>query len=131
MLLSALQPTKASGDLIPCTLLIILIVWVLVAGYATATECAAYGVLGSLAIAVLTLVYRVLGIALDGSSTIVHTLAVVLPMIQKAGFELIWFSILIVLLETDGTGPVVVTAMPRVSHAPARSLPACARCCRA
>ncbi len=90
-----------------------------------------YGVLGSLAIAVLTLVYRVLGIALDGSSTIVLTSAVVLPMIQKAGFELIWFSILIVLLETDGTGPVVVTAMPRVSHTPARSLPACARCCRA
>ena len=98
MLLSARQPTKASGDLIPCTLLIILIVWVLVAGYATATECAAYGVPGSLAIAVLTLVYRVLGIALDGSSTIVLTSAVVLPMIQKAGFELIWFSILIVLL---------------------------------
>ena len=41
---------------------------------------------------------RVLGIALDGSSTIVLTSAVVLPMIQKAGFELIWFSILIVLL---------------------------------
>jgi len=40
----------------------------------------------------------VLGIALDGSSTIVLTSAVVLPMIQKAGFELIWFSILIVLL---------------------------------
>ena len=98
MLLSALQPTKASGDLSPCTLLIIFIVWVLVAGYATATECAASGVPGSLTIAVLTLVYRVLGIALDGSSTIVLTSAVVLPMIQKAGFELIWFSILIVLL---------------------------------
>ena len=97
-LLSAPQPTKASGDLSPCTLLIIFIVWVLVAGYATATECAASGVPGSLAIAVLTLVYRVLGIALDGSSTIVLTSAVVLPMIQKAGFELIWFSILIVLL---------------------------------
>jgi len=53
VLLSALQPTKASGDLIPCTLLIIFIVWVLVAGYATATECAASGVPGSLAIAVL------------------------------------------------------------------------------
>ena len=41
----------ASGNLIPCALLIVFIVWVLVAGWATATECAAYGVLGSLAIA--------------------------------------------------------------------------------
>ncbi len=32
-------------------LLIVFVVWVLVAGWATATECAAYGVLGSLAIA--------------------------------------------------------------------------------
>ena len=31
--------------------LIVFIVWVLIAGYATATECAAYGVVGSLAIA--------------------------------------------------------------------------------
>ena len=38
-----------SGNLIPCALLIVFIVWVLVAGWATATECAAYGVLGSLA----------------------------------------------------------------------------------
>jgi TRAP-type mannitol/chloroaromatic compound transport system permease large subunit len=45
------QKIRASGNLIPCTALIIFIVWVLVAGYATATECAAYGVVGSLAIA--------------------------------------------------------------------------------
>ena len=51
-------PTHASarssasrGNLIPCTLLIVFIVWVLITGWATATECAAYGVLGSLAIA--------------------------------------------------------------------------------
>src|SRR3954449_97782 len=37
--------------LIPCTLLIVFIVWVMVAGWATATESAAYGVLGALAIA--------------------------------------------------------------------------------
>ena len=134
----------------------------LVAGYATATECAAYGVAGSLAIAAwgrsltwgnfweglmgatrtscmimfilagaafltktmaftgvprelaewvnahaplalcadhrLVLVYLVLGTALDGISMIVLTSAVVLPMIQKAGFDLIWFGIFIVLL---------------------------------
>jgi len=153
---------KASGNLIPCTVLIVFIVWVLVAGYATATECAAYGVVGSLAIAAwsrsltwqnfweglmgttrtscmimfilagasfltktmaftgiprelaawvdamhlspyaliaaLTVVYLILGTALDGISMIVLTSAVVLPMIQKAGFDLIWFGIFIVLL---------------------------------
>jgi tripartite ATP-independent transporter DctM subunit len=153
---------RRSGSLIPCALLIVFIVWVLVAGWATATECAAFGVLGSLAIAaagrslswrnfwdglmgatrlscmimfilagasflaktmaftgiprelaewvsamnlspyaligVLVVVYLVLGTALDGISMIVLTAAVVLPMIQKAGFDLVWFGIFIVLL---------------------------------
>jgi len=157
-----LEKIRKSGNLIPCSVLIVFIVWVLVAGYATATECAAYGVAGSLAIAAwgrsltwtnfceglmgatrtscmimlilagaafltktmaftgvprhlaewvdsmhlspyaliasLVLVYLVLGTALDGISMIVLTSAVVLPMIQKAGFDLIWFGIFIVLL---------------------------------
>ena len=46
----------------------------------------------------LTVVYLVLGTALDGISMIVLTSAVVLPMIQKAGFDLVWFGIFIVLL---------------------------------
>jgi len=160
--MSFIAKIKASGNLIPCAALIVFIVWVLVAGYATATECAAYGVLGSLGlaawgrmltwknfweglmgttrtscmimfilagasfltktmaftgiprelaewvdgmhlspyalIAVLTVVYLILGTALDGISMIVLTSAVVLPMIQKAGFDLIWFGIFIVLL---------------------------------
>mgnify|MGYP006381651241 CR=1 FL=1 len=49
-------------------------------------------------IAVLTVVYLVLGTALDGISMIVLTSAVVLPMIQKAGFDLVWFGIFIILL---------------------------------
>jgi TRAP-type C4-dicarboxylate transport system permease large subunit len=49
-------------------------------------------------IAVLSVVYIVLGTALDGISMIVLTSAVVLPMIQKAGFDLVWFGIFIVLL---------------------------------
>ena len=49
-------------------------------------------------IAVLTVMYIVLGTALDGISMIVLTTAVVLPMIQKAGFDLVWFGIFIVLL---------------------------------
>lgn len=160
--LSLGEKIRRSGSLIPCALLIVLIVWVLVAGWATATECAAYGVLGALAIAasgrmltwqnfweglmsatrvscmimfilagaafltktmaftgipreladwvaamnlspymliaVLTIVYLVLGTALDGISMIVLTSAVVLPMVQKAGFDLVWFGIFVVLL---------------------------------
>ena len=159
---SLMEKLRKSGNLIPCGSLIVFIVWVLVAGYATATECAAYGVVGSLAIAAwgrsltwrnfwdglmgatrtscmimfilagaafltktmaftgvprelaewvnamqlspytlitcLVIVYLVLGTALDGISMIVLTAAVVLPMIQKAGFDLIWFGIFIVLL---------------------------------
>ena len=156
------EKIRLSGNLIPCGLLIVFIVWVLVAGWATATECAAFGVLGALGIAAwgrcltwanfteglmgatrtscmimfilagaafltktmaftgiprelaewvdamhlppyaligaLVLIYLVLGTALDGISMIVLTSAVVLPMIQKAGFDLIWFGIFIVLL---------------------------------
>ncbi len=156
------EKIRLSGNLIPCALLIVFIVWVLVAGWATATECAAFGVLGALGIAAwgrsltwsnfteglmgatrtscmimfilagaafltktmaftgiprelaewvdamqlspyaligaLVLIYLVLGTALDGISMIVLTSAVVLPMIQKAGFDLIWFGIFIILL---------------------------------
>ncbi len=159
---SFMAKLKQSGSLIPCAVLIVFICWVLIAGYATATECAAYGVLGSLSLAawsrslswdnfreglmstartscmimfilagaafltktmaftgiprelaewvsamnlspialigVLTVIYLILGTALDGISMIVLTSAVVLPMIQKAGFDLIWFGIFIVLL---------------------------------
>ena len=159
---SFMEKIRLSGNLLPCAALIIFVVWVLIAGYATATECAAYGVLGALGlaawsrsltwanfcealmgttrtscmimfilagaafltktmaftgiprelaewvnamqlsplalIAVLTVVYLILGTALDGISMIVLTSAVVLPMIQKAGFDLIWFGIFIVLL---------------------------------
>ena len=160
--MSFMAKLRASGNLIPCTLLIVFIVVVLVKGWATATECAAYGVLGSLAIAaqsrmltwqnfrdslmgatrvscmimfilagakylsltmaftgiprelaewvaslqlspfalisVLAVLYIVLGTALDGISMIVLTSTVVLPMILKAGFDVVWFGIFIVLL---------------------------------
>ena len=143
-------------------LLIVFIVWVMVIGWATATEAAAYGVLGSLAIAwwsgglnretfwqslmgatrlscmimfilagaaflsscmaftgipkalaewvaslepnkytliaVLAGIYILLGTALDGVSMIVLTTSIVIPMIEKAGFDLVWFGIFIVLL---------------------------------
>ena len=49
-------------------------------------------------IAVLAAIYIVLGTALDGISMIVLTTAIVIPMIRKAGFDLVWFGIFIVLL---------------------------------
>ena len=42
------EKIRRSGNLIPCAVLIVFIVWVLLAGWATATECAAFGVLGAL-----------------------------------------------------------------------------------
>ena len=148
--------------LIPCLLLIVFVVWVMVMGWSTATEAAAYGVLGALGIAwgsggldrasfwaslmgatrlscmimfilagaaflsscmaftgipralaewvaslvphrytliaILALIYILLGTALDGVSMIVLTTSIVIPMVEKAGFDLVWFGIFIVLL---------------------------------
>ncbi len=156
------EKLSASRNLIPVSLLILLVFVALGAGWATATECAAWGVVGSFAIAawqgfltrhsfwqsvmgtvkvtcmimlilagaafmkqsmgytgipnalagwvdglnlnpyaliaVLTIMYIILGTALDGISMIVLTTAVVLPMIEKAGFDLIWFGIFMVLV---------------------------------
>lgn len=160
--MSLREKLRESASLIPCLLLILLVFVVLVSGWATATECAAWGVLGSLAIAwwskaltwdsfwnsvmgatrltamimlilagasfmstsmgytgipvalaswveslhlspyaliaALTVMYIVLGTALDGLSMIVLTTVVVLPMVQQAGFDLIWFGIFLVLI---------------------------------
>jgi tripartite ATP-independent transporter DctM subunit len=156
------EKLRLSKNLIPCGLLIVFICWSLVAGWATATECAAYGVVGALGLALwsrsltwenfkqglmgsartscmimfilagaafltktmaftgiprelaqwvgsmnlppygliacLVVVYLILGTALDGISMIVLTAAVVMPMIQKAGFDLVWFGIFVILL---------------------------------
>ena len=153
---------RESLYLIPCMLLILLVFTVLLTGWATATECAAWGVLGALAIgwwsgtldrhsfwesvmgatrltgaimlilagasfmstsmgytgipvalanwveslqlspfmliAALTVMYVLLGTSLDGISMIVLTTVVVLPMVQKAGFDVVWFGIFVVLL---------------------------------
>ena len=151
-----------SRNLIPCLILIVFVMGAMFTGYATATEAAAFGVLGALAIAwwsrsltrenlwaslmgatrlscmilfilagaaflsscmaftgipralaqwvtslgaspyaliaVLALIYLLLGTALDGISMIVLTTSIVLPMVEAAGFDLIWFGIFIVLL---------------------------------
>ncbi len=156
------QKLRESAQLIPTSLLILLVFAALLFGWATATECAAWGVMGSLAIAwwhnmlswdsfwqsvmgatrvtcmimlilagasymstsmaytgvpqalaawvgsfnlspysliaALTVMYIVLGTALDGISMIVLTTAVVIPMIKTAGFDLVWFGIFVVLV---------------------------------
>jgi tripartite ATP-independent transporter DctM subunit len=46
----------------------------------------------------LTAFFIVLGCFLDGISMVVLTMAVLLPTVQKAGFDLIWFGIFIVLV---------------------------------
>ena len=51
-----------------------------------------------LLIAILAGIYLLLGTALDGVSMIVLTTSIVLPMVEKAGFDLVWFGIFIVLL---------------------------------
>ena len=40
----------------------------------------------------------ILGTALDGISMIVLTTSIVLPMVQKAGIDLVWFGIFIVMM---------------------------------
>lgn len=156
------EKLRLSAQLIPCALLIVATIGSMFVGWATATEAAGFGVLGSLIlaavtrtlswenffeslkgatrlscmimfilagaafltkamaltgipaalaegvahlnlgpfgiIAILTVVYVVLGTALDGVSMIVLTTSIVVPMIQAAGFDLVWFGIFIVLL---------------------------------
>jgi len=162
MRLPFVEKLYRSRHLIPCVLLIVFIVWVMVVGWATATEAAAFGVLGALGIAwwagglskqafgqslmgatrlscmilfilagasflsscmaftgipkalaawvaalepnrymliaILAGIYILLGTALDGVSMIVLTTSIVIPMIEKAGIDLVWFCIFIVLL---------------------------------
>jgi tripartite ATP-independent transporter DctM subunit len=149
-------------NLIPCILLIVFVMASMFTGWATATEAAAFGVLGSLVIAwssgtltwdnfrsslmgatslscmilfilagaafmsscmaftgipralaewvaslnvsrygllaALTVIYLLLGMVIDGISMIVLTMTIVLPMVQAAGIDLIWFGIFIVIL---------------------------------
>ncbi|MCW5729294.1 MAG: TRAP transporter large permease subunit [Alphaproteobacteria bacterium] len=46
----------------------------------------------------LTLFYILLGCFLDGISMVVLTLAIILPLVQQAGFDLVWFGIFVVIV---------------------------------
>jgi tripartite ATP-independent transporter DctM subunit len=160
--LSLLERLYRARNLIPCLVLIGFVMGVMFTGHATATEAAAFGVLGALGIAhwsgsltwqnfsaslmgatrlscmilfilagaaflsscmaftgipralaawvgslqvspyglifMLAVIYVLLGMAIDGISMIVLTTSIVLPMVEAAGFNLIWFGIFIVLL---------------------------------
>ena len=59
-------------------------------------------------IVVLGIFYIIIGCFLDGISTIVLTMAVVLPIIQAAGIDTIWFGIfLVITVETAQITPPV------------------------
>ncbi len=156
------QKIRASKLLIPVILLVLLVIGSMYAGFATATEAAAFGVIGSLALAgsqgslnfasfiesllgatrtsamivlilmgaaflslsmgftglprtlanwiasldlsrlelltALLVFYIIIGMFLDGISSVVLTIAVVEPMIRQAGIDLIWFGIFIVVV---------------------------------
>jgi len=49
-------------------------------------------------LAVLTIFFVILGCFLDGISVVVLTTSVILPMVQSAGIDIIWFGIYIVLV---------------------------------
>ncbi|HYD80006.1 MAG TPA: TRAP transporter large permease subunit [Paucimonas sp.] len=49
-------------------------------------------------IVALTLFYIVLGCFLDGISMVVLTMSVIMPTIEKAGIDLVWFGIFVVLV---------------------------------
>jgi TRAP-type C4-dicarboxylate transport system permease large subunit len=46
----------------------------------------------------LTVFFAVLGCFLDGISIVVLTVAVIMPMVEQAGIDLIWFGIYIVVV---------------------------------
>src|SRR6187455_1650414 len=156
------QKLHASRHLIPVVLLIGLVLGSIYAGIATATEAAAFGVVGSLAISAvqgsltratfaasimgatrlfcmiafilagaqfltlamgyiglprhlaewigslglspfalivaLTIFYIILGCFLDGISMVVLTMGVILPTVEGAGIDLLWFGIFIVVV---------------------------------
>jgi C4-dicarboxylate transporter, DctM subunit len=156
-----MEKIRHSKKLIPCLMLIATVFISLVGGFATATECAAWGVMGAIALAwwsgtltmaslqeslmsatrlscmimlilagaafctaamaytgipkalaewvdaqnlnrhvlvlYLTLMYIVLGCLIDGISMIVLTSVIVLPMVEKANFDLIWFGVYLII----------------------------------
>ncbi len=160
--MSLVDKIRNSRFLIPVICLILVVIGSMYLGYATATEAAAFGVIGALVLAaaqgsltwgtftesllgatrtsamialilggaaflslsmgftglprgladliaqwdlsrfqllmVLLVFYIILGMFLDGISSVVLTMAVVEPMVREAGIDMIWFGIFIVVV---------------------------------
>ena len=160
--MSFVEMVKTSRFLVPVLLLVFSVIGSMYMGYATATEAAAVGVVGSLSLAAaqrslnwdtfvasllgatrtsamialilmgaaflslsmgftgipralaafidsmslspltlimaLTVFYIILGMFLDGISSVVLTMAIVEPMIRQAGIDVLWFGIFIVVV---------------------------------
>jgi tripartite ATP-independent transporter DctM subunit len=160
--MSFMEKVQNSRFLIPVICLILVVIGSMYLGYATATEAAAFGVIGSMVLAAtqgslnwgtfteslmgavrtsamialilggaaflslsmgftglprgladliasleltrfellmaLLVFYIILGMFLDGISSVVLTMAVVEPMIRQAGIDIIWFGIFIVVV---------------------------------
>jgi TRAP-type C4-dicarboxylate transport system permease large subunit len=59
-------------------------------------------------LAVLTIFFIMLGCFLDGISMVVLTVSVILPMVENAGIDLIWFGIyLVIVVEMSQITPPV------------------------
>ena len=161
-MMSLAEKIKNSRFLIPVFILIFVVIGSMYGGYATATEAAAFGVIGALLLAlgqgsltwksfsesligatktsamialilagaaflslamgftglpraladgiatleltrfellmVLLVFYIILGMFLDGISSVVLTMAVVEPMVREAGIDMIWFGIFVVVV---------------------------------
>ena len=159
--MSFMAKLEQSQKLIPSLMLIATVFLSLVLGIATATECAAFGVVGALVLAwwggtlntaafnesvmsatrltcmimlilagaafctaamaytgipkalaewvdgqhlqrhtlvlTLTVMYIILGCLIDGISMIVLTAVIVLPMVERAGFDLVWFGVYLII----------------------------------
>lgn len=63
---------------------------------AIAAQIASFGLSPFVLIAVLLVFYVILGMFLDGTSIIVMTLPITLPLVTAAGFDPIWFGIFVV-----------------------------------
>jgi len=59
---------------------------------------ASLGLSPAMLIVALTIFFIILGCFLDGISMVVLTIAILLPVVQQAGFDLIWFGVFIVLV---------------------------------
>ncbi|WP_404845585.1 TRAP transporter large permease [Desulfobaculum sp. SPO524] len=68
-------------------------------------------------ILVLGLMYLFLGMILDGISIVVMTLPIVLPIVQSAGFEALWFGIFVVfMVELSQITPPVGFSIFVIQH---------------